>query len=781
MIFGKRTSILDRLLSTPVSVLFIILTLVCVSYSNSLKSPLVLDDSSSFVEVQKVYINDFSLESLQQLSTTRFGNARLLPLVSFALDHKIGNESVVQFHLTNLIIHLLATVALYVFLQSLVQTPKVRQSTAFMAPPHFCLFVTALWALHPVQTNAVTYIVQRMTSMTAMFYFSSVAFYVHARLCRAGFYRYVLYAGCLFSAMCAFQSKENSATLPAAVLLVEMIFITPDLGRRIISFLKWRHLVLIFLLVIVLLPLGIKPWHEIMSDYGMRHFSMTERFLTELRIVVFYLSLLALPLPSLMNLDHDFALSGSLLSPPTTLLSGLAIVFLLVWAFRVRKTQALLAFGIFWFFLNLLIESTIIPLELIFEHRLYLPSAGFFIVVILLLDRCCSSVSKFDRVELQRIVFLSVAIVAVILSILTSARNYVWRDTLSLYGDCVRKSPDKPRALSNYGLALSEDGQYQESIVWFEKAIAKGRPNYEEYLRAANNIMVSLHALKKYDEAVRRGEEYLSKVTADLNGEGFPKFLYNLGVSYTMVGRYKDALSAFNKGIRLKRPDTPYLIYGMEVSLAKAMGSEDGRRELELGGNSVDIPLRMAFYMIQLREYDFAGIFVERAKAAEPENELLLKIKDIYDQDLEKSTRAEQLADIRNDPPYNRNRLFRFYLRLADFILGNYPFFSSQAGKIIDRAGELEPSDPFVALYRARWLLKTDRLDSALEVLENAILENPDFPPGLELAGSCYMNSGQPENAAIVFQHLLNIYPGHKSWGYYEDVISRYNKAEMQQ
>lgn len=776
---AKTNGLLDRLLASPLSVLFIILSLVCVSYSNSLKSPLVLDDGAVFIEVERLNIEGFSLESLQQLSTNKFGKSRLLPMFSFAFDLRFGQGSIVQFHLTNIIIHLLATSALYILLQGIVRTSVGRQSLFFMSPHHFCLFVTAIWALHPVQTNAVTYLAQRMTSMAAMFYLASLAFYVHARIRGAGICRYILYAGCLCSATCAFLSKENSATLPLAVLLVEFIFITPDLCRRIIVFTKWYYWIFLAIVILLLFPVGIGSWDDIMSFYDMRSFTMSERLLTEFRVVAFYISLMALPLPGRMNLEHDFSISSSLISPPTTILSFMLITGLLIWGWRVRKTQPLISFGVFWFLLNLVIESTIIPLELIFEHRLYLPSVGFFIVFIVFIDQARLSVRRYDRQMFQRIVFLGVAICAIALSLLTTMRNHTWRDFVSLTSDCVRKSPNKPRALNNYGLALAQDGRHQEAIDMFEKAIAKGQLHNEDFVKSATNILSIFLATDKYNESVRRGEEYLSRITVDIKRVGLQYFLYNLGRSYGLVGRYSEALSVFMSGVKLKTLDKGYLIQGMEDTISHVVNvDEKGRKELELGSDPIDVPIRMAYYMIRLREYERALGYINKAMSINPENKTLFKIQNNFEQDIEKNRMAEQLSDIRNDPAYKSIGLFRFYVTLADLIMEHYPPLLNQVGWLLSAAEGIEPSSLFVAADKARWLMKTGRYEDAVQILEETIRQNQNFPPSLELAGACYLKLGQADKAAIVFDHLLDRYPGHQNWQTYEDIILRVNRQE---
>ena len=124
---------------------------------------------------------------------------------------------------------------------------------------------------------------------------------------------------------------------------------------------------------------------KLLSGYAYRDFNLVERLLTEGRVVVWYMSLLLWPDPARMSMEHDFEISTSLFSPLTTLPSLLLIAALIFLAIRFRRRFPVITYGIVWFFLNLVIESTIIPLELVFEHRLYLPSMGFYLSVAALL------------------------------------------------------------------------------------------------------------------------------------------------------------------------------------------------------------------------------------------------------------------------------------------------------------------------------------------------------------------------------------------------------------
>jgi protein O-mannosyl-transferase len=189
-----------------------------------------------------------------------------------------------------------------------------------------------------------------------------------------------------------------------------------------------------------------------------------QRLLTEGRVVGRYLSLLALPLPSRLYLDYDFPLSRSVLAPPTTLACLLLIAGLLalaVWQFDRRR---LLSLGILWFLGALAIESTVIPLDLIYEHRLYVPSM---LPIVLLAGLAVTRLAAHPRW-----LWCGLGAVLFLLTIVTVTRVHVWADAVRLFEDAARKSPFKARVHANLGLAYLDRGDFPRAQQAFERALA---------------------------------------------------------------------------------------------------------------------------------------------------------------------------------------------------------------------------------------------------------------------------------------------------------------------
>ena len=365
--------------------LAIILILILSAYSNTLNSPAVLDDTHSFIDEPLIQNFDWSAPAVIELSRSKFGWTRFIPMLTLAHDHRSGQGRLAPFHLTNIFIHLITTLAVFFWTKLLFRLArKKREDEESVNELLASLAVAGIWALVPIQTNAVTYIVQRMASLAALFYILSFTAYFYGRLNWLSSRKKRALSFWFMAFICfaaALMSKENAVTLPVMIIVAEELFF-----RR--QFHTWlaghKKIVIAFIItvLVVVLVVSIKMVPSILAGYDNRHFTLGERLLTELRVVSSYISLLLFPWSSRLCLDHHVPLSSSLLTPLSTLFSFALLLFLggLAWCWRRR--HPLLTFGLVWFFCNLFLESSFIALELKFEHRLYLPSCGFYLFLV---------------------------------------------------------------------------------------------------------------------------------------------------------------------------------------------------------------------------------------------------------------------------------------------------------------------------------------------------------------------------------------------------------------
>lgn len=414
--------------------LFIILFLGVIIYSNSFDCPFHFDDKPNIVNNE--IIKDVSdVKAIWNLSQTRF-----IPYYSFALNYHFNELNVWGYHLINLIIHLINACLIFWLTFLIFSSPAIRKHPIAKHKMSIAFFTSMLFISHPLATQSVTYLVQRIASLAALFYLLSLALYVKGRLSdNNNFPKYLIFAGSIISALLAMLSKENAFTLPFAIILFEIFFFQTK--RLKISLKDYRIILPLAGLLGFILFVLFKFSFSILDPHlpnPVNDFRMITSFnylLTQFGVILKYIQLLILPINQ--NLDYDWPLANHFFEI-RTFLSFLALLMLVLLAIFWFKKNRILSFGIVWFLLTLSIESSIIPLDdLIFEHRTYLPSFGFFLII-------CSGIYVILWKKYKLIAISLFVLIIGANSYLTFERNYIWKDEFTLWSDVIAKSPIKP-------------------------------------------------------------------------------------------------------------------------------------------------------------------------------------------------------------------------------------------------------------------------------------------------------------------------------------------------
>jgi cytochrome c-type biogenesis protein CcmH/NrfG len=538
------------------------LLLVCLLgllvYSNTFSVPFVFDDEQYVVNNPAIRDFGFFLEpsrvssgDLPENVRMHFGT-RYLGFISFALSYRLHGFEVAGYHAFNLLVHVLNACLVYFLITLLFGTASTDGPALKEQSGHIGLFSALLFVAHPVQTQAVTYISQRFTSLAAFFYLLSVLLYIRCRaggMSRKSGYLYVL---SLLSAVAAMKTKEISFTLPLAILLYELLFSTDAYRKRALHALP-------FMASMLVIPLGVLDWDRPLPE-AIAGATTTEQamprwpyILTQPRVIVTYLRLLLFPVNQ--NADYDNVLFGSLFHPEVflPLLFLLSLLAALWYTYRRSKKRGMglrpIAFGGFWFFLTLSVESAIVLADVTFEHRIYLPSAGAFMAI------ACGAVlslRKLGSEKMRKAALMFLLMLPVLLSSATYARNTVWKSSTSLWEDVVSKSRYNPRGHYNLAMDYLERGIADKAIEHFRASLELKPDMAKTHYGLATAYMsrgLPHEAIEHYEAALK------------LRPDNAPTH-YNMGLALRFAGQTERAIEHLQASLYLD-PDNADAHYNL--------------------------------------------------------------------------------------------------------------------------------------------------------------------------------------------------------------------------
>ncbi|WP_162860640.1 hypothetical protein [Pseudothauera hydrothermalis] len=371
------------------------------------------------------------------------GGTRSLAMLTFMLDYWRGGLEPEAFKATNIALHAACAVVLAALFRKILTLAWNRnEHVGWIA-----VAIAALWALHPLHVSTVLYAVQRMQILSTLFTLLAITTYLNTRIAqisghasRRSFLLTFLWAGL------AFLSKEDAILLPLYTAIIELTLLKFAAKSAQIAKI-WRGTYLLLGIASVLLFLSVAlPYFGTTTPYPGRDFNTIERLLTQTRVLWLYIFQIVLPHPDYLTFYYDYyPISRSLVNPITTLPALLGILWLLHYAWRARHDYPLRALGILWFFAGHALTSTIIPLELVFEHRNHLPLAGLCLVGADILRTIFQPSQISSR---SSVVALGGTLTAIILAAGTATiyRAYQWSDGMRLAQYHANIAPDSARA-----------------------------------------------------------------------------------------------------------------------------------------------------------------------------------------------------------------------------------------------------------------------------------------------------------------------------------------------
>lgn len=444
--------------------LVLCLVVAFVVYRPGLSGSFMFDDVPNILNNAYLSIDTLDFEHLRQAALSGYSGPLMRPvsMLSLALNYYVVGTEPYFYKLTNLGLHLLNGGSLFILTCLLLSAYRRFHDNGISTDRiiWISIFVSAAWLLHPINLSSVLYVVQRMTSLSALFTLWGLIFYLWGRLRlndgRRGMT--LICAGLLVFGALAVLSKENGALLPVYMLLIEALvfgFRAPDATVRRFLGAFFTITVALPLLLFCLFVMVDPQW--LSNGYHARDFTLTQRLLTEPRVIWFYISLILSPNEARMGLYHDdFPASHGLFDPVTTALSIAGVLLLMFLVVKIRKRAPLAALGIAFFLFGHSMESTVLPLELVHEHRNYLPGYGIALTLFFYL---------LNPGLLARLIHYR-QVIAVLLIVMLAWTTYVravqWSDVVDQSLIEVYYHPDSPRANHNVGSLFAKLLEYDD-------------------------------------------------------------------------------------------------------------------------------------------------------------------------------------------------------------------------------------------------------------------------------------------------------------------------------
>ncbi len=585
----------DSISYTTLSHILIIALLTAVSYSNTFSSSFHFDDRYAIFE-------DRAIRDIGNIIPTILKDVFNRPLLrlTFALNYHFGEFDLFGYHLTNLLLHITASISVY-FLSGLlfrrfVQDHDSRDSGAFS------LMAGLVFALHPVQTGSVTYIASRSAVLATLFYLFAVILFITG-FEKKGLTKASLYFGAFFSFFLGIGVKETVLTLPFIIVLLSFYLITLQSrpARQDLWYGGNRTDIIVCGVWLLTLPAYvlvkyISVQHAIPVDTRFAPGEILPPYqylLTELNVVIFhYLGWLFFPVGG-AHADPDIHAETSFMDI-STIFAAVIIAGLLYIAIRSLKKRPIVSFAILWYFITLIPTSSVFPLgDLAVERHLYLPSIGFALISSYFLIKARALLP----VNLKLVLYL----IPILLAVMTLKTNLAWKSEVTLWEDAAAKSPDKVRVLGNRAFAYFEAGDLEKAEALYIDFLKRF-----PYDAAGYNNMGLLYekkgdiksAIKYYKEAIRLRPSYW-------------RFYMHLGDAFRQAGLINEAKNELLKAVNLE-PQNPELLINLASLLAKQ--GEFGR-VIEIANLVINLEPKnaMAFSLLGI-SYERMGMKEEAAR-----------------------------------------------------------------------------------------------------------------------------------------------------------------------
>ncbi len=560
---------MSSIFKSPFAHVFLVLALGVLAYSNTFQVPFFLDE---YFITDNPFVKDirYPLELIKNINIDIYNNIhhRYVAFLTFALNYSLHGLDVFGYHLVNVSLHLVNALLVYALVALTLRTPLLESSSLNEKRFRLALLTAMLFVVHPVLTEAVTWIWQRVAVLVATFYLASVIVYIRARLETGNKWkRNVFFGISICFSVLAMKTKQNAFTLPFMIAIYEFTFFHDSIASRLKRLLPFA-LTLLIIPYTYFIEMGFSPSQATrgIGTAAQIDISRLDYVLTQFSVLLTYIRVLLvpvnLPVYHAYSISHTFFDARVLLS--FSLLAMILGVSVYVLLRRDKQCElTLIAFGVIWFFTAHLVESGLIPLNVVIaKHRNYLPSVGFFIAVVSALSLLS------DRIKNTKVVPALSFLIVIILAVSCYARNAVWRTAVTLGEDVVKNAPDNSQAHLILGRAFKREGRLAEAQLEFEESfrldaeknssssgsVSGGMPSTQHRIIKPQdvdvhfNLAVGHYQNKRFDDAMSELESVLTAAPHHAGAHYFK------GLIHHENGRYEEAVKAYREAIRL-HPD----------------------------------------------------------------------------------------------------------------------------------------------------------------------------------------------------------------------------------
>lgn len=564
------------------------------AYSNSFQGPYILDDTQSIPQnphIRSLWPIWKAASGPYQQSTV---SGRPLLSLSLALNYQISGLDVWSYHALNLLVHIFASLTLFGIVRCTLLSKALRENFGRASRP-LAMICALVWLLHPIQTESVTYIIQRAESLMGLFYMLTLYCAIRGfDSQRSGCWYFAAISSCALG----MATKEVMVTAPIIVLLYDRTFSArsfKEAFRR--HWVLYAGLACSWILLAAIVHTGARS--ETVG-IGFEHLSPLDYAKTQCNVIIHYLRLCLWPRPLVFDYTGwpisrnfvDYAIPGAL------------IVVMLIGTVSALVRRGSWGFLGAWFFLILGPSSSFVPiLDMAFEHRIYLSLAAVVVALVIcafLLGRWLDSkLSSRRAIPTKAIGYILATATIFILGLLTYQRNCDYRSAIAIWQDSYNKRPNNTRALNNLGNAYLEQGNVDEAYRCFLNVLSI----YEDHLYAHNNIGFILIKQGNLDQAAR----HISRAIII-----YPKYApahNNMGMVLAKQDKLDQAVVHFLKAVAID-PENPRAQANLATAFAKQGKLENAaihfRKVLELGDDSGRTHLKLAEVLFRQRKAQLA-------------------------------------------------------------------------------------------------------------------------------------------------------------------------------